>query len=160
MTTTLEHFEALTDEQLTVLRTLLDGASVTDAAIAGGVSRQTASEWKNRNPSFIAVLNAGRLDVWNHVEDRLRRVTGMAIDLLETELANGNVSVARDVLRSAPKLNLNKVGPTSAQLVRNEIDDAEQALVMDQLMRAMADHDLRTSVTEGESKPTPRRGQR
>jgi hypothetical protein len=158
MQTTLEKFETLSDEQLTVLRALLDGASVTDAARVAGVSRQTASEWRNRNPSFIAVLNAGRLDVWNHVEDRLRRVTGMAVDLLEQEVAAGNVSVARDILRSAGKLNLSTVGPTSAQLVRNEIDDAEQALMFEQLMRAMADHDLRKAAAEEaeEDEPSPR----
>ncbi len=45
MTTTLEQFEILSEEQVAVLRALLDGASVTDAARVGGVSRQTASEW-------------------------------------------------------------------------------------------------------------------
>ncbi len=161
MTTTLENFTALSDPQTMVLRALLDGASVTEAARAAGVSRQTASEWKHRNPSFIAVLNAGRLDVWSHVEDRLRRVTGMAIDLLEQEVAAGNVSVARDILRSAGKLNLSTVGPTSAQLVRNEIDDVEQGLVFTQLMRAMADDDLNDLWVEAEEQdepgPTPRK---
>ena len=161
MQTTLEKFEALADQQITVLRSLLDGASVTDAARAASVSRQTASEWKNRNPSFIAVLNAGRLDVWSHVEDRLRRVTGMAVELLEQEVAAGNVSVARDILRSAGKLNLSTVGPTSAQLVRNEIDNAEQALMFEQLVRAMADHDLRAEeADEEEPNPRPRRKKR
>lgn len=123
-------------------------------------SVQRARHLAARNPSFIAVLNAGRLNVWHHVEDRLRRLTGMAIDLLEVELANGNVSVARDILRSAGKLNLNTVGPTSAQLVWNEIDDSEQALVMDQLMRAMADRDLRATAAQDEPVPKSRSGQR
>lgn len=155
MNTTLEQFEALSEEQVAVLRALLDGASVTDGARVGGVSRQTASEWKNRNPSFIAVLNAGRLDVWTHVEDQLRRVTGMAVDLLEAEVAKGNVSVARDLLRSAGKLNLRTVGPTSAQLVRNEIDNAEQALMWDQLLRTMDGHNLRNAVAEEDDDPDP-----
>jgi hypothetical protein len=136
----------------------MDGAGVIGSAEVATVSRQTASKWRNRNPSFVAVLNAGRLDVWSQVEDRLRRITGMAIDLLEQEVANGNVGVARDILRSAGKLNLSTVGPTSAQLVLNEIDNAEQALMFEQLMRAMADHDLRKAAAEedDESIPKPR----
>jgi hypothetical protein len=135
--TTREHFERLSDAQLTVLRVLLEGGTVTDAAMAARVSRQTASEWKNRNPSFIAMLNAGRLDVWSHVEDRIRKLTGKAIAVLENEVELGNVSVARDILRSAGKLELNKVGPTDPQLVRNEIDDADQALMFSQLARTL-----------------------
>lgn len=142
VTTTREKFEALSDAQIMVLKILLDGGTVTDAAKAAGVSRQTASEWKNRNASFIAMLNAGRLDVWSHVEDRLRKLTGSALDLLETEVQNGNVSIARDILRAVPKLDLQKIGPTSAQLVRNDIDDKEQAVLFEQLARALAEYEL------------------
>jgi len=140
-TTTREQFEALSDAQITALKILLDGGSVTDAAKAAGVSRQTASEWKNRNASFIAMLNAGRLDVWSHVEDRLRKLTGSALDLLETEIRNGNVSIARDILRAASKLDLQKIGPTSAQLVRNDIDHKEQAILFEQLARTLAERE-------------------
>lgn len=140
--TTLEKFEELTEPQLQAPGSLLDGASVTSAANAAGVSRQTVSEWKNRNPSFIAVLNAGRLDVWSHVEVRVRHLTGMAVDVLEEEIRIGNAALARDILRAADKLNLSKIGPTSAQLVHNDIEDQEQHILMGQLARAMNLSDL------------------
>jgi hypothetical protein len=142
LSTTKENFEAMTDAQLVALSTLLDGRSVTDAAKAAKVSRQTVSEWKNHNPTFIAILNAGRLDVWSQVEDRLRKLTGRAIDVLEQGLENGNVSVARDVLRAAGKLELNKVGPTDPQSVRNEMDDAAAAEMFSHLAKVLQMRDL------------------
>ena len=51
-------------------------------------------------------------------------------------------------VRLAGKLNLSTVGPTNAQLVRNEIDNAEQALMFEQMARAMADPDLREAAAE------------
>jgi hypothetical protein len=54
----------------------------------------------------------------------------------------------RDILHPSEKPNLSTVGPTSAQLVRNEFDDAEQALMFTQLMRAMAEDDLREQAAE------------
>jgi len=44
---TRKQFDDLTESQMTVLRILLDGGTVSDAATIAGVSRQTASEWKN-----------------------------------------------------------------------------------------------------------------
>jgi hypothetical protein len=63
-------------------------------------------------------------------------------------VVSGNVSVARDIPRSAGTLNRSPVPPTSAQLVRNDIDNAEQALMFEQLARAMSDHDLRNAAAE------------
>jgi len=73
LTTIWEQFEVLSDVYITVLKILLDGRSFTHVT---EMSRQTASEWKNGNTSFIAMLNAGHLDVWSHVEDRLWTLTG------------------------------------------------------------------------------------
>lgn len=147
LVTTREKFEAMSDAQLRALATLINGNSVTAAAQVAGVSRQTVSEWKNHNPTFIAVLNAGRLDVWSQVEDRLRKLTGSALDVLERELAQGNVSVARDVLRAVGKLELNRVGPTDPQSVRNAMDDEAAAEMMNHLARVL---DLQNTVEEGE----------
>ena len=77
-----------------------------------------------------------------------------AVDLAR----EGSTHVQEDVVgvRLAGKLNLSTVGPTNAQLVRNDIDNAEQALMFEQLMGAMADHDLREAAAEEEVKPIPR----
>jgi len=58
------------------------------------------------------------------------------------------------------ELNLRTVGPTSAQLGRNEIDDAEQGLMWTQLLRTMDDHDLRAAAEEAEDDPDPDPGSR
>jgi hypothetical protein len=129
--------EALSEAQMAALAALLDGATVTEAANVAGVSRQTCSAWKNRCPTFGAVLNAGRLDVWSHVQDRMRKLVGQSLDVLEVEVKGGNVRAARDVLRAAEKLNLDKIGPTCPQLVQNELDEREDALVMSQVARVL-----------------------
>ncbi len=117
---------------------MFDGGTVSDAATAAGVSRQTTSEWRNRNHVFIAVLNAGRLDVVSHDEDRLRRLLGKSLDVIEAQVEAGDVSTAKLVLRTASKLNLNKVGPTKPQLVKNEMQDKEDAIMWEQLSRLLA----------------------
>jgi hypothetical protein len=132
---TKKKFEDLSDPQVTVLSALLEGATVTAAATRAGVSRQTASTWRNRDPVFMAVLNSGRLDVWLHVQDRLRTLVGKSLDVLEKQLEQGDVSVAKAILRSAEKLNLDKIGPTDPQLMLNEITMRDQAIFWEQLTR-------------------------
>jgi len=51
----------LTATQEQALLLLASGETVTRTAEAAGVSRQTCSEWVNRDPDFIAALNSVRL---------------------------------------------------------------------------------------------------
>lgn len=76
LTTIWEQSGALSDFHIPVLNILLDGRSLTDVTER---SRQTSSERKNRNTSFIAMLYASYLNVWSHVEDKLRTLTGLRL---------------------------------------------------------------------------------
>lgn len=119
--------DTLTPSQVAALKALLRGSSVTAAAQAAGVSRQTCSEWRNRNPTFVAAMNASRLDIWRHVQDRLRALVGNSLDLLEAELANGDVDTAKAILVAAGSLNLSTIGESNPVLVARELADREGA---------------------------------
>ena len=77
---------ALTEPQITALAMLVDGETVTAAAKHAGVSRQTVSEWKNRNPAFIAAFNGRTRDQTSQVHGRLVRLGPRAVEVLAGEL--------------------------------------------------------------------------
>jgi hypothetical protein len=61
---------------------LLSGATVTDAAAALDVARETVSRWRNRDPAFIAAYNAALQSAWDTTHGRLLNARGKAIDRL------------------------------------------------------------------------------
>ena len=60
---------------------LLGGASVTEAALAGGVARQTLSHWLHHNPIFQGALNRRREEV------RTERMIGLSALIGDIETA-------------------------------------------------------------------------
>ncbi len=77
---------ALTPRQASVADLLATGSSVTAAAEAIGVTRQTASEWLNQNYLFRAELNRRRKELWSERTERLRSLIPKALEVLEREL--------------------------------------------------------------------------
>ena len=73
----------LTATQEQALLLLASGETVTRTAEAAGVSRQTCSEWVNRDPDFIAALNSVRQETLDAGADRLRNMVGAALDAVE-----------------------------------------------------------------------------
>ncbi len=78
--------DKLTPAQAAALDRLAMGSSVTAAAEAVGASRQTVSEWLNRNPAFQAALNRRRAEVWGETADRLRALLPRALDRIEAAI--------------------------------------------------------------------------
>lgn len=70
-----------TQEQAILL--LASGETVTATADAVGVSRQTVSEWANRNADFIAALNSVRQETLDAGADKLRGMVEKALDAVE-----------------------------------------------------------------------------
>lgn len=73
--------------QLTAVDLLALGSSVSAAATAAKVSRQTVSEWLNQDAEFIAALNTRRGELWAEAADRLRALLPRALDVIEKALA-------------------------------------------------------------------------
>jgi len=105
----------LSQAQLTAIDLLVAGSSVTDAAEAVGVARQTASEWLNRDTDFTAALNVRRAEGFSGAADKLRGLLPKALDVLEAYLES---SAPQDKLRAAlgvvrmANLNLADTGET------------------------------------------------
>ena len=56
--------DKLTPTQSAAIDHLATGSSVTDAAKAANVTRQTVSGWLNHDPTFQAALNSRRTELW------------------------------------------------------------------------------------------------
>ena len=78
----------LSGQQDQVIGLLLAGKTQREAATEAGCAEETVSRWANRDPLFMATLNARRRELWQGNVDRLRALTSEAID------------VVRDVLRT------------------------------------------------------------
>ena len=78
-----EKKKVLSQQQLDVLALLLAGQRQVDAAASVGVAPETVSRWVNHDAVFIAALNRCRKDIFDASVDRLRALSGKAIDVLE-----------------------------------------------------------------------------
>jgi hypothetical protein len=84
--TTKPDTQTLTPQQEAVVDLLAIGSTVTDAASAAGIARQTVSEWLNHNYMFRAELNRRRNELWRDRTERLCSLVPKALDVLEREL--------------------------------------------------------------------------
>ena len=93
ITKTDETRQELTGAQLNAIAALLGGASITDAATAAGVQRQTVHEWL-RQAQFVIVLNTGRAELWEAQQNALRALGDKANAVLEDALDSDDVGLA------------------------------------------------------------------
>jgi transposase-like protein len=112
----------LTAQQELAVDLLATGKTITEAANALGVTRQTVSEWRNQNPVFEAALNERREELWSGMSDRLRALLPKVIGVLEQAVERGDLRVAVAVLRAAGLHGLSAPdGPVT-------VEDAETGL--------------------------------
>jgi hypothetical protein len=76
----------LSPQQETAVDLLASGKTVTGAAEAIEVSRQTVSEWLNHHLGFEAALNRRRQELWVGMTDTLRGLLPKALEVLKSEL--------------------------------------------------------------------------
>lgn len=69
----------LSPQQQTAVDLLATGRTVTEAAEAVGVARQTVSEWLNQHRGFQAELNRRRQELWAASTDCLRALVPKAL---------------------------------------------------------------------------------
>jgi len=93
ITKTDETRQELTGAQLNAIAALLGGASITDAATAAGVQRQTVHEWL-RQAQFVIVLNTGRAELWEAQQNALRALGDKANAVLDAALDSDDVGLA------------------------------------------------------------------
>lgn len=113
---------------------LATGATVTDAATAVNVTRQTVSEWLNHHAGFQAALNTRRQELWSRCVDRLRAMLPKALDRIEDELdGEHGLKAAEMILKTCGMLGESHkpTGQTDPQEI--EADQADRELL--KLMR-------------------------
>ena len=79
---TPDEFRRLSPQQQTALKQLLMGASITEAAQAAGVTRQTVSEWCNHHDGFQAELVARRASALRDAQQLVEDAALMAVEVL------------------------------------------------------------------------------
>ncbi len=117
----------LSPDQLRAVNVLAGAES--DGADVAGSDPETAAEWLRDDPEFIAALNRAK----SFRRERLRAdVRSLASDAMATlrELVSGpdvppsvRLRACLAILQAADALNVEEIGPTSAEGVQAELDD-------------------------------------
>ena len=121
-----EESKNLTATQEKALLLLASGETVTATAEAVGVSRQTVSEWANRDPEFIAALNSVRQETLDAGADKLRGMVEKALDAVaegfdsEELSAKERAALGMELLKNVGLVKrVNAIGSTDAASVRS-----------------------------------------
>lgn len=130
MTTKPDTKPKLTPAQLAAIDRLATGSSITDAAEAVETSRQTVSEWLNRNPAFIAALNARRAELWGETADRLRALLPRAVETIAAAIEAGgpDALAASLALVRLAKIDPTPTGSTDAEAIETARAERERDL--------------------------------
>ncbi len=91
----------LTPDQAAALDLLLAGQTVTAAAAAVGVARETVSRWRNSDPAFQGAYNAALQSAHDAMGKKLLDARARAIDTLADLLESDDQAIA---LKSAAAL--------------------------------------------------------
>jgi hypothetical protein len=119
--------------QTRALSALLAGQSVTDAASAVGVSRETLHRWLP-DPGFVAAYNAGKNELLDAARAELRALTGASVARLRTILTDPNLPpttlptqlrAATAVLGMVGAARPEDIGATDPRVVRAGFDHDE-----------------------------------
>jgi CRP-like cAMP-binding protein len=107
----------LTPQQETAVDLLASGKTVTDAATAVEVTRQTVSEWLNHHPGFQAALNRRRQELWIGMTQTLRGLLPKALEVLKDALEGEHpLPAAVHVLKACGLYgNVSPLGPTEVE---------------------------------------------
>jgi len=94
----------LTQKQMAAVRALLETDAMTKAAETSGVTERTLRKWLEQ-PAFVAAYyDAGRAQ-WAQSVQRLRAMTGDAVEVLRAALADDDplvrIRAAAEILRAA-----------------------------------------------------------
>lgn len=82
----LEH--ELNPKQIEVLELLLKGMTITDAAKATEVARETVHRWKSTNRYFISALNEGKRELREIMNVRLFKLAHCAVEQVEKKVSD------------------------------------------------------------------------
>jgi|LSQX01.1.fsa_nt_gb murein DD-endopeptidase MepM/ murein hydrolase activator NlpD len=124
----------LTANQEQAILLLAKGETVTATAAAVGVTRQTVSEWLNRDADFRAELNRVRKETLDAGADKLRGMLQKALDALQAGFDSEDLSTReRAQLGMALLKNVGLVQRASAVGSTNADDIRSSQVLSDML---------------------------
>ncbi len=123
----------------TALAALLSGSTVTAAAEAGGVSRETVHKWMREDFEFQAELERGKRELMQSSQMRLFKVVEDAVDSVHKAIQEGDSRAALAILKGLGMLNgtLPELQSDNPDVLRQleEIRDLEDQESLDQRHR-------------------------
>jgi hypothetical protein len=122
----------LTARQRTVINLLLMGRTVSGAAAAVGVHRNTVHRWKTEHPAFAAELRRRQQEVWEATSHRIRCLMLRAVRVAERALEHPE-HAAKTALRLLAQGGMKNwiippAAPTDERAVTDEMALARRAL--------------------------------
>ena len=114
----------LSISQQQAIHLLLTGLNDKEVATELGVARQTVTNWRNHDSTFIAGLNSERKAAWQANQERLRwlmdRAIGVLADCLDSENERVRQSTAVQILKICDKRNLAPSGWTQPERIEDD----------------------------------------
>lgn len=120
--------DAISPSQERAIEALVAGATVTDAAKAAGVSRQSLHRWRRDSFAFQARLNAARRDLREEVERRLQALAVEAIESVCRAIQGGDAKAGLAILRGLGLLSGQRadIGEEDPAVLKAESELAER----------------------------------
>ena len=114
----------LTINQQEAIHLLLSGLNDKEVAAELNIARQTVTNWRNHDSTFMAGLNSERKAVWQANQERMRSLMARAVDVLtdclESENERLRQSTAVQILKICDKRNLAPSGWTQPELIEDD----------------------------------------
>ena len=117
----------LTSNQRRAIVYLIQEDTITDAAEATGVTRQTLHTWLQR-PEFQSALRAARREVFGHAITKLQNLATKAVDTLEELLDGDPETVPPGVKLGAARAVLDVAAGASMDDLAAEVEELRNAL--------------------------------
>ena len=107
--------------QLRAVEMLLTGMPVTKVAQKLGIDRKTLYDWR-KNPVFQAEYNRRRLEASDAMDQRLRRLSEKAVDVVEKHLNEGNLQAATALLKLVATMPKPKLSTNPQLILKKDIE--------------------------------------
>jgi hypothetical protein len=108
---------SLSDKQELALEKLAAGLSISKAAEAAGVTRQTVYSWLDKDPNFAAAFNLWRREMIASNRARGLSMSELALDTVANAMEAGNAHVALQVAKATGALAPQQPGQTDPQFL-------------------------------------------
>lgn len=117
--------DELTADQAAALDLLLAGQTVTAAAAAVGVARETVSRWRNSDAAFQGAYNAALQSVYDAGQARLLEARGKALDRLAALVDSNDPAIALKAAAALLRVDIErpKGATTAAGVERRQVLD-------------------------------------